>query len=74
MTRYDYTWRCDCEKEGETKTLREAHNEAKDHLRTHNDKTPNWTVFIDQYDNHEGELTDKYYKIEKNHSALQRVW
>jgi hypothetical protein len=64
---YDYTWRCDCEAEGHTKTLGESRKEARTHLRTHADKTPNWAVFIDQYDLDAGELSGKYYKIEKNH-------
>lgn len=62
----DYTWRCDCDAEGSTNTLAEARKEARKHLRTHTDKTPNWSVFIDQYDLEAGELSGKYWKIVKN--------
>lgn len=72
--KFDYTWRCDCDKEGTTQTLEDARKEAAAHLKEHADKTPNWTVYIDQYDIEAGELSDRYYKIEKNHSSLQRVW
>ena len=64
--RYDYSWRCDCEKEGTTPSLAVARKEAREHLKTHTDKTPNWTVFVDQYDHSAGELTNKYWKVVKN--------
>lgn len=65
--KYDYTWRCDCDiAEGLTTTLNEARREARKHLKTHRDKTPNWSVFIDQYDLQAGEMSDKWWKIIKN--------
>lgn len=67
MKRFDYSWRCDCNAEGSTQTLNESRREARAHLKTHYDKTPNWTVIVDQYDLREGELSGKYWKIEKNH-------
>ena len=47
-------------------TLNEARKEARKHLKIHTDKTPNWEVFIDQYDLIEGELSGKYWKVIKN--------
>lgn len=66
MKRFDYTWRCDCETEGSCENLATARKEARAHLKTHTDKTPNWAVFIDQYDIQAGELSGKYYKLVKN--------
>lgn len=64
--KYDYTWRCDCNMEGETNSLTNARNEAREHFKIHFDKIPNWTIFIDEYNLSENELSGKYWKIIKN--------
>lgn len=63
--KYDYTWRCDCDAEGAADSLTDARRSARKHLKDHTDKTPNWTVFIDQYDLEAGELSGKYWKVIK---------
>lgn len=65
--KFDYTWLCECGKEGLGATLKEAREGARAHLRTHYDRTPNWYVNIDQYDLIVGELSGKYWRLEKNH-------
>lgn len=69
MSRYDYAWRCDCETEGIATTLQDAADQSQIHLKEHTDKTPNWYVFIDQYDLIEGELSGKYWKLKKNNKT-----
>lgn len=66
MSKFDYTWRCDCDAEGSTITLAEARKESRLHLKNHTDKTPNWKIFIDQYNKEEGELSGKYWEVIKN--------
>lgn len=66
MGKFDYTWRCDCDIEGTTDNFVDARKESKKHLKTHLDKTPNWEVYIDQYDLLAGELSGKYWVIKKN--------
>lgn len=66
----DYTWRCDCDKEGEAKTLAEARRQAGNHLKHHFDKVPRWHVLIDEYDSEagdfgNGELTGRYWQLTK---------
>lgn len=62
-----YTWICDCGHSAMHQMgYRDARKTAREHLRGHMDKTPNWTVIIDQYDEREGELSGRYYTIEKN--------
>lgn len=63
---FDYSWRCECDKEGTANTLAEARKEVRAHLRNHYDRTPNWYAFIDQHEKG-GDLTDKSWKQIKNH-------
>lgn len=56
----DYTWRCDCEAEGESNTLSEAKKEARQHKQVCDKVTEG--VFIDEYDLELGELSGRYWK------------
>lgn len=68
MRRFDYTATCDCgQYETLSTTLNESKKGAREHLKNHNDKTPNWKIYIDQYDHKDGELSGKYWTIIKNH-------
>jgi hypothetical protein len=59
---FDYTWRCDCEAEGHTLSLKQSRREAKEHLKVAHPDTKQ-TVFIDEYDLSEGKLSDRWWKV-----------
>jgi hypothetical protein len=59
---FDYTWRCDCEAEGHSLKLATSRHEAKEHLKLAH-PTTKMTVFIDEYDLSEAELSDRWWKI-----------
>lgn len=66
---FDYSWRCDCDgAEGNCRTLREARQEAKKHLKEctyqREDGKP-LEVFIDEYDLSEAEMSDRWWKVTK---------
>lgn len=64
---FDYSITCECgHQDSPFRTLNEARTAARQHLKTHNDRTPNWSAMIDQHEVG-GDLTDRDWKIIKNH-------
>lgn len=71
--RYDYTWRCDCNREGMNISLASAKKEARMHLVGIHPDNCNVQIYIDQYDLKAGELSGTYWVMERIYNSLTGV-